>query len=90
MIRHVSGPAILALALALNFAQPRTASAWGDEGHEVVALIAQSFLDSDVQRRVTALLAADTGSLTAHDIAASATWADKYPKPNPALARRSK
>jgi hypothetical protein len=78
MIRHVSGPVILALALTLNFAQPRTAGAWGDEGHEVVALIAQSFLDSDVRRRVTALLAADTGSLTAHDIAASATWADKY------------
>jgi hypothetical protein len=78
MMRHISGPAILALALALNFAQPRTASAWGDEGHEVVALIAQSFLDSDVRRRVTALLAADTGSLTAHDIAAAATWADKF------------
>jgi hypothetical protein len=79
MIRRVSGPVALALAaLALNFAQPRTAFAWGDEGHEIVALIAQSFLDSDVRRRVTSLLAADTSSLTTHDIAGSATWADKY------------
>jgi hypothetical protein len=27
---------------------------------------------------VTALLAADTDSLTGHDIASAATWADKY------------
>jgi hypothetical protein len=33
-----------ALALAMNFAQLRPALAWGDEGHEVVALVAQSFL----------------------------------------------
>jgi hypothetical protein len=78
MIRYVSGATIVALALTLNFTQPRAALAWGDEGHEIVALVAQSFLDSDVRKRVTALLAADTGSLTTHDIAASATWADKY------------
>jgi hypothetical protein len=68
----------LALALTANFAQPRQALAWGDEGHQVVALIAQSFLDADVRRRINALLAADTDDLTAHDIASAATWADKY------------
>src|SRR5215470_8001084 len=68
----------LALALATNFVQPRPALAWGDEGHEVVALIAQSFLEPDVRKRVNALLAADTDSLTAHDIASAATWADKF------------
>jgi len=68
----------LALGLATNFVQPRPALAWGDEGHEVVALIAQSFLEPDVRRRVNALLAADTDSLTPHDIASAATWADKY------------
>src|SRR5262249_52285608 len=47
-------------------------------GHKVVALIAQSFLDKDVRKRVNALLSADTDSLTAHDIASAATWADKY------------
>jgi hypothetical protein len=67
-----------ALALSINFAQPRPAVAWGDEGHEVVALVAQSFLDPDVRRRVTALLAADTDPLTPHDIAKAATWADKF------------
>jgi hypothetical protein len=29
------------LALAANIAQPRTALAWGDDGHKVVALITQ-------------------------------------------------
>jgi hypothetical protein len=52
--------------------------AWGDEGHQVVALVAQSFLDTDVRKRVAALLAADTDPLTAHDIASEATWADKH------------
>jgi hypothetical protein len=70
--------AALALSLSLSLAQPRTALAWGDEGHEVVALVAQSFLDPDVRKKVTALLAADTDSLTPHDIASAATWADKF------------
>jgi hypothetical protein len=78
MVRHLSGPSILALALTLNFAQPRLALAWGNDGHEVVALIAQSYLDPDVRKRVTALLAADTAPLTAHNIADEATWADAY------------
>jgi hypothetical protein len=78
MIRRVSELTILAFAVALNFAQPRTAQAWGDEGHQVVALVAQSFLEPDVRKRVAALLAADTDSLTAHDIASEATWPDKF------------
>jgi hypothetical protein len=44
----------------------------------VVALVAQSFLEPDVRKRVTALLASDTDTLTAHDIASAATWADKF------------
>src|SRR5215470_12869879 len=68
----------LALALGANLAQPRPALAWGDDGHKVVALIAQSFLESDVRKRLNALLAADTDSLTPHDIAGAATWADKF------------
>ena len=76
MICRVSGFTILALGIAI--AQPRSALAWGDEGHEVVALVAQSFLAPEVRKRVTALLAADTDSLTPHDIASEATWADKF------------
>jgi hypothetical protein len=77
----------LALALAANVAQPRTALAWGDDGHKVVALIAQSFLEPDARKRVNALLAADTDSLTPHDIAGAATWADKFRDSNIGGAR---
>jgi hypothetical protein len=70
--------AILVCAVTLNLSQARPALAWGDEGHEIVALVAQSFLESDVRKRVAALLAADTSNLTAHDIASEATWADKF------------
>ncbi|HKD27936.1 MAG TPA: hypothetical protein VKC66_18775 [Xanthobacteraceae bacterium] len=54
----------LALGLATNIAQPHTALAWGDDGHKVVALIAPSFLEADVLKRVDALLAADTDAWT--------------------------
>jgi S1/P1 Nuclease len=64
--------------LSIAISQPRPAAAWGDEGHEVVALVAQSFLDPGARKMVTALLAADTDSLTPHDIASAATWADKF------------
>jgi hypothetical protein len=67
-----------AVALSMTISQPRPATAWGDEGHEVVALVAQSFLDPAVRKRVTAMLAADIDPLTPHDIANAATWADKY------------
>ena len=78
MLRSASELTILIFAVALSFAQPRTALAWGDEGHEVIALVAQSFLDTDARKRVTALLASDTDNLTAHEIASAATWADKF------------
>ncbi len=69
----------LTLGLLLTWGAPsRPALAWGDEGHEIIALVAQSFLQPDVRRKVAAMLAADTDSLTAHDIASEATWADKY------------
>jgi len=66
---------VLMLMLAPTFSRP--AIAWGDEGHEIIALIAQAHLDPPVRRKVSALLAADTDPLTAPDIAAAATWADK-------------
>jgi hypothetical protein len=57
---------------------PRRAIAWGDEGHKVIALIAEHYLDPDVRAKVATLLSADTDTLTGHDIASEATWADKY------------
>ena len=60
-------------ALALTLMARHPALAWGNEGHEVVALIAQAHLDPPVAKKVSALLAADTSDLTAHDIASEAT-----------------
>src|SRR5690349_7789901 len=64
-------------ALLIGFAYPHSVRAWGDEGHEVVALVADAFLTLTTHQRVNAILAADTDTLTAHDIASEATWADK-------------
>ncbi len=63
------------LALALS---STAALAWGDDGHKVVALIAEHYLTPTAKRQVDALLASDTDNLTAHDIASEATWADKF------------
>ncbi len=68
----------ISLVLPLCLAGAAPACAWGDEGHEVIALIAQSFLTPGARKNVQAMLMADPDSLTAHTIAAAATWADKY------------
>jgi hypothetical protein len=53
--------------------------AWGDEGHEIIGLIADHYLDPAVKQKVEMLLAGDTTHLTGGtDIAHEATWADKY------------
>jgi hypothetical protein len=76
-MRRIFGLASLATILVF-LAQPRPVFVWGDEGHHIVALIAQPFLLPDVRTKVGALLSADPDPLTRHDIAAAATWADKY------------
>jgi hypothetical protein len=70
------GSACLFVALAVTATHP--AFAWGDEGHEIIALIAEQYLDPAARAKVAMLLAADTDTLTAHDIASEATWADRY------------
>jgi hypothetical protein len=67
----------VAMAFALNAVSCGPALAWGDEGHEIIALIAQAYLDPSVHKAVNALLAADMDILTTHDIVAAATWPDK-------------
>lgn len=58
---------------------PTCALAWGDDGHEIVAKIAQSYLNPTVATKVSTLLSADTADgLTASDFVSRATWADKY------------
>jgi hypothetical protein len=54
------------------------ALAWGDLGHEVVAMIAYRHLTPAARHEVDRLLASDSDTLTAPDIASRATWADKY------------
>ncbi len=66
------------LLIAAATVAPHTAFAWGDEGHEIVGLIADHYLDPKVQKTVRAMLRADPDDLTKHDIASEATWADKY------------
>ena len=56
-----------------------TAHAWGDEGHEVIGLIAEHYLDPAVLAKVRSILAADGTHLTAGTaIDQEATWADKF------------
>jgi S1/P1 Nuclease len=69
----VAGLSLFTLLLA-----PQHASAWGDEGHMTVALIAQHYLTPAARTQITAMLAADADPLTTHDFASEATWADKY------------
>jgi hypothetical protein len=67
-----------ALTLSIMVLIPHRGLAWGDEGHEVVALIARYYLLPHVNSEISAMLAADTDELTRHDIASEATWADKF------------
>jgi mono/diheme cytochrome c family protein len=54
------------------------ALAWSDDGHRIIALIAEHYLLPPARDKVKAMLSADSDSLTAHDIATESTWADKY------------
>lgn len=65
-------PALAALLM------PVPASAWGSEGHEVIAAIARADLTPDARRAVDAILAADPDTLTAPDMLSRATWADAW------------
>lgn len=65
-------------AASLLAALPSPAFAWGDEGHKAIAAIADHYLTPAVRQKVHAMLKSDPDSLTAHDIASAATWADKY------------
>lgn len=54
------------------------AKAWGDEGHQIIALIAYQHLTPQVRNRVDGILRHDHDRLTEPDIASRATWADRY------------
>jgi hypothetical protein len=54
-------------------AVPVTALAWGGEGHEVVALVADRLLTPEVRTRIAAILAVEPGAT----LASVWTWADQ-------------
>ena len=72
------GIAALAVLSGIALTTPQAAYAWGDEAHEIVALVAEHYLDPGVHDQVMALLATDKDKLTKHDIASEALWADRY------------
>jgi S1/P1 Nuclease len=70
---------VAVLVFCMLTAWPVLAHGWGDEGHQIVALIAQHYLDARVKQRVRALLATDTSALVSDSsMASEATWADRY------------
>jgi len=76
--RGAGNPAATAF-LMLSLCACSLARAWGDEGHEIVAIVADHYLTPAVRTRVNAILAGDTSHLTPNTrIDAEATWADKY------------
>jgi hypothetical protein len=75
LIATASG-AVCVLLLCIN-AGP--ACAWGDEGHAVIGLIADNYLEPAVRTKVKSILAGDTTHLTSStQIDSEATWADKF------------
>jgi hypothetical protein len=76
-MKTISG-VMVALIVFCTASLPRSALAWGDEGHQVIALVANRFLEAAVRTKIAAVLADDRDDLTAHDIASAATWADRY------------
>jgi len=78
-IFFVRPPIAMLLVGLIILLRPATAHCWGDEGHEIVGLIAEHYLEPAVRARVTALLAQDASGLTrGTGIAEEATWADKF------------
>ena len=70
---------LLLLLLAAGLTAAPAAHAWGDEGHRIVALIAQHDLRPSVREQVQVLLEGDDSGLTPDtSMASEATWADRY------------
>lgn len=80
--------AAVAAAVLLMFALccvSEPARAWGDEGHEIVGLIADHYLTPAVRTKVKTILAGDKTKLTkTTKIDMEATWADKWRDSNTA------
>ena len=70
---------VFGMACALIPCIVAPAYGWGDEGHEVIGLIADHYLEPAVRAKVNTILAGDTTRLTPNThIDQEATWADKF------------
>lgn len=81
------GLAVICLTPATLLFAPAQSWAWGIEGHQIIALVADRLLqaqDQPVQKRVAEILATDkSNSWTKTDIASEATWADALRERSP-------
>jgi hypothetical protein len=74
--RHRS---VAALILGMTLAAwPIGGRCWGEEGHEIVGLIAEQYLRPEVRVRVDQWLAGDTSALTPTDLTDETVWADRF------------
>jgi S1/P1 Nuclease len=76
--RRISRGRFGVFALVAVALMPRSALAWGDEGHEIIAVVAEAFLYPGERNKVAAVLTDDPDNVTAPGIARAATWADRY------------
>lgn len=67
-----------AVFVALLLAVSNCAFAWGEKGHQVIALIAWEYLSPATRNAIDNLLKDDHSALTSIDFASEATWADAY------------
>ena len=56
--------ALQLLSILLVTIAPDRANAWGDDGHKIIAHIAQSYLEPAVETKIEAMLKADPDNLT--------------------------
>ena len=75
---HQRGLIAASLAVLTGLALAGPAMAWGNLGHQTIALLARHYLTPTALGRVDALLASDPDTLTAPDMASRATWADVW------------
>ena len=82
------GRPVLCLAVAATVVlQPTESWAWGDEGHRIIAVVANQLLqaqDPAILKKVVEILATDkSNKWTKTDIASEATWADALREKSP-------
>lgn len=68
------------LTVLITLSQPISALAWGAQGHQVVAKLAQGQLSAPARREVDRLLALEPGET----LASISTWADEHRNPTSA------